>query len=344
MIFSAALSVLIVILAHKKQWFLNHHDLSGVQKFHHHPTPHIGGLAIFLSFCMGYFLLPDLQGELLPLLLVSAPVFIVGLLEDFSAKILPLWRLIVIFISLGVSFIFLDIGIFSLGFMWMDNLLSYPIIGFIFTLIVVGGAVNALNIVDGCNGLMSGYVVLASVAMSVVSYQLGDTLILQLSLLLIATIAGFFLLNFPFGKIFMGDGGAYFIGFIFSAIGLVFVDRHNVLSNWFLLVLLMYPMYELLFSIYRRRVIHGTLASQPDDRHLHTLVHKLIVANNPQGDKVMNNSKTAPFLWALSLVSIIPAVLWYDDKFILIGCACVFMVIYTALYYFVAYFESIKAG
>jgi UDP-N-acetylmuramyl pentapeptide phosphotransferase/UDP-N-acetylglucosamine-1-phosphate transferase len=341
-VFSAVLSVLIVTLAHKKQWFLNRHDLIGVQKFHHYPTPHVGGLAVFLSFCTGYFLLPNLQEDLLPLLLVSTPVFIVGLVEDLSAKISPLFRLVIIFVSLSTSFFFLDIGISSLDFVWADNLLSYSVVGLAFTLLVVGGAVNALNVVDGYNGLMSGYAMLASVAMTVVAYQLGDTLILQLNLLLIAAIAGFFLFNFPFGKLFMGDGGAYFIGFIFSMIGLVFVDRHDVLSNWFLLTLLMYPMYELLFSIYRRKIIHRTLASQPDDQHLHTLVHKLITVNNPQGDKVMNNSRTSPFLWALSLVSIVPAVFWYDDKFMLIGWIFVFMAIYTVIYHFVTHFEFRK--
>lgn len=330
--FSIIFSALIVVLAHKKQWFLNQHDLCGVQKFHHQPTPHIGGLAVFLSFCIGYFLLPDLQAILLPLLLVSTPVFIIGLVEDFSAKIYPLWRLIFIFISLSVSFFYFDIGISSLGFAWTDSLLSYPLIGLAFTLLVVGGAVNALNVIDGYNGLMSGYAILASLAMAFVAYQLGDSLILQLNLLLIAATLGFFLLNFPLGKLFMGDGGAYFIGFMFSMIGLVFVSRHDMLSNWFVLALLMYPMYELLFSIYRKKIINGTLASEPDGYHLHMLIHKLVVANNSQGDKTMNNSKTSPFLWALSLVGIIPALFWYDNKLVLIGWACVFMVVYTIIY------------
>ena len=327
------------MLAHKKQWFLSAHDLEGVQKFHHLPTPHIGGLAVFLSFAIGCFLLPDLQAILLPLLLVSAPVFIIGLIEDFSAKISPLWRLIFIFVSLSVSFFYLHIGVSSLGFVWTDALLSYPLIGLAFTLLVVGGAVNALNVIDGYNGLMSGYAILASLAMAFVAYQLGDDVIVQLNLLLVGAMLGFFLLNFPLGKIFMGDGGAYFIGFMFSMIGLVFVSRHDTLSNWFVLALLMYPMYELLFSIYRKKVINGTLASEPDAYHLHMLIHKLVVTKNPQADKTLNNSKTSPFLWGLSLFSIIPALFWYDNKLALIVWACVFMVVYTLVYRRIADFK-----
>ena len=331
---SIALSTLIVFLARRNQWFLTQHDLVGVQKFHHQPTPHVGGLSVFLSFFFGSFLLPpDLQNIAMPIFLVSSPVFLIGLIEDLSAKVSPLTRLIFIFLALIVSFFYLKIGVFSLGFVWTDSLLAYPLIGLAFTLLVVGGAVNALNVIDGYNGLMSGYALLALSSMSIVAYHLEDFAILQLNLLFFASIAGFFLLNFPLGKIFMGDGGAYFIGFMLSMIGLIFVDRHDVLSNWFVLALLMYPMYELLFSIYRKKIIHKTLASQPDGYHLHMLIHKAVVARNPKSTKLMNNSMTSPFLWLISLVSIVPAVVWHDDKIMLIGWACVFMMVYTAIYH-----------
>ncbi len=338
---SSTFSALIVILSRKKKWFINQHDLIGVQKFHEKPTPHIGGLAIYLSFCVGYLLLPSLQEVLLPLLLVSTPVFIIGLIEDLTAKISPFWRLLSIFGSLIVCFFYLGIGVHSLGFFWIDSLLSYPVIGLAFTLLVVGGAVNSLNVVDGYNGLMSGYAILASLAMAIVAHQLSDNLLVQLNLLLVVSVSGFFLLNFPFGKLFMGDGGAYFIGFIFVIIGLLFVNRHDELSNWFVLGLLMYPMYELLFSIFRKKILNDTPASQPDEFHLHMLVHKLIVIHNPQNSKTMNNSKTSPFFWLLSSVSIIPSVFWYDNKLVLIGVACVFMIIYTIIYFYISSMENI---
>jgi len=334
---SLLLSALIVLLANKRQWFLNCHDSIGVQKFHYKPTPHVGGLAIFLSISIMVIFLPyDMQDSLIPILLVAAPIFLIGLVEDLSSKVTPLIRLMFIFIALSTSFFYLKIGVFSLGFPWVDGLLSYPIIGLAFTLLVVGGAVNALNIIDGYNGLMSGYAILASAAMAIVAYQLNDDLIVQLNLLLIASLFGFFLLNFPFGKLFMGDGGAYFVGFMLSMIGLVFVSRHDEISNWFVLGLLMYPMYELLFSIYRKKVIEGTLASQPDGFHLHMLVHRLVVVNSPKANKAMDNSKTSPFFWLLSLVSIIPTVFWYDDKLALIGWACMFMVVYTIIYFYIS--------
>lgn len=335
---SLFLSVLIVVLANKKQWFLNHHDLIGVQKFHKHPVPHVGGLAVFLSFFIGSLLLSsDIQNILMPILIISLLIFVVGLIEDITDKISPFLRLLFIFLAISLSFFYLDIGVSSLAFIWTDALLSYPLIGLVFTLLVVGGAVNSLNMIDGCNGLMTGYAMLVSMAMSIVAYQLGDMLIVQLNVLLVASLLGFFLLNFLKGKLFMGDGGAYFVGFMLSMIGLMFVDRHAVLSNWFVLALLMYPLYELLFSIYRRKVIHNTPVTHPDTNHLHTLVHKVIVAKNTDKSKIWNNSKTSPYLWVLSLVSIVPAMFWYDDKIVLIALACGFMVVYVIIYRYLTF-------
>jgi len=62
------------------------------------------------------------------------------------------------------------------------------------------------------------------------------------------------------------------------------------------------------------------------------LIYKAIVSRNPKGSKTMSNSMTSPYLWALSLVGVVPAMFWYDDKMMLIGWACIFMVVYTIVY------------
>lgn len=326
------ISWLIITLADKKNLFLNDKDLIGVQKFHTHPTPQVGGLAVLISFAIGIWFLPDTKEVLLPLLLASLPTFLAGLIDDISSKIKPFIRLMFTFVSIAITFFWLHIGIFSIGFSWADNILSHHIIvSFLFSLLVIGGAVNALNIIDGYNGLMSGYAILVLLAIALVSYSLGDNFIMRLSLLLSASIFGFFLLNFPFGKIFMGDGGAYFIGFVLANIGLMFASRHDEVSNWFVLLLFVYPLYELLFSIYRKKFIKGTLPSQPDGYHLHMLVYKRRV-KSWHSNKVICNSTTSPFLWALSLIGIIPAVIWHDKQTILIICAFIFMAIYTIIY------------
>jgi UDP-N-acetylmuramyl pentapeptide phosphotransferase/UDP-N-acetylglucosamine-1-phosphate transferase len=331
-------SWVILQLSQSKNYFVNDIDLEGVQKFHKVATPRIGGVSIFIGLSVALFLLEKQPNLLLLLWLSSLPVLIVGLYEDFSARVSPLTRLISAFFSILIVFLSLNVGVFSLGFELVDYLLSnYVMISLLLTLLVVGGAVNSLNIIDGFNGLLSGYSILVSLAIAYVSYTLGDDLILQLSLILATSIFGFFVLNFPFGKIFMGDGGAYFVGFMLAIIGLMLVDRHEELSNWFVLLIFIYPMYELLYSIYRRKIVHKTDASQPDAKHLHSLVYrKLISCDRFKHNKVICNSMTSPVMWLLSLVGIIPAVVWFDNQTILIIWVFVFMFIYTIIYKYIS--------
>ena len=332
---------LIVHFADKIDWLIHKGDLQGVQKFHVDHTPSIGGIPVFLGFAVGLWLFDGRASGLWILWLASLPVFAGGVYEDLTARVSPLLRLLFAFVSIFILAIFMNLGIFSLGFEWIDGFLSsYWLIGLLFTLLVVGGAINSLNIIDGFNGLMAGYAILASFALAFVAYTLGDNLILQLSLLLSSSLVGFLILNFPFGKIFMGDGGAYFVGFILASIGLWLVDRHAELSNWFVLLIFIYPMYEVLFSIYRKKIVRGTSPSQPDGYHLHMLVYKRLVnCKRFKHNKTICNSMTSPFLWVLSLVGIIPAVIWYDDQTMLIIWAFVFMAIYTIIYRRIVHFR-----
>jgi len=320
------------------KWFVNEADLQGVQKFHAEPVARIGGLGIFVGFSVALFLLEDQSGLLFKIWLSSLPVFVVGLYEDLSARVSPLVRLLSAFFSIVIAFFWFDAGINSLGFEAVDYALSnYVIVSLLFTLLVVGGAVNSLNIIDGFNGLLGGYSILAFLAIAYVANTLGDEMILQLSLISVASILGFFIFNFPFGKIFMGDGGAYFLGFMLAIIGLMLVDRHAELSNWFVLLIFIYPLYELLYSIYRRKAIHKTDASQPDANHLHSLVYrKLISCDRFKHNKVICNSMTAPVMWLLSLIGVVPAVIWFDNKTMLIISAFVFMFVYTIIYKYIS--------
>jgi UDP-N-acetylmuramyl pentapeptide phosphotransferase/UDP-N-acetylglucosamine-1-phosphate transferase len=335
---SFVISWTIIQLSKTKKCLVSDVDLQGVQRFHKEPTPRIGGWAILVGFSIALFLVENQSNLLLVLWLSSMPVFIIGIYEDLSAKASPLIRLIFAFFSIAIAYVWLDVKIDFLGFEWIDYILSnYTIISLLFTLLIVGGAVNSLNIIDGFNGILGGYSILAFLAIAYVAYTLGDELILQLSLILIVSVFGFFVFNFPFGKIFIGDGGAYFIGFMLAIIGLMLVNRHKELTNWFVLLIFIYPMYELLYSIYRRKFIHKTNASQPDATHLHSLVYrKLISCDRFKQNKTICNSMTAPVMWLLSLVGIVPAIIWFDNQTMLIISAFVFMFIYTIIYKYIS--------
>ena len=152
---TAVLTALIISLP--KKWTANEFDTIGMQKFHKNPVPHIGGALLFTGFFIGLWFLPAAQEIRLLLLVASLPVFIAGIAEDCTGKIGPTLRMIAALLSITIAFFYLDIGIRSLNFAWPDYLLSnFNFLSLLFTLLVVGGLINAINIIDGYNGLMAG--------------------------------------------------------------------------------------------------------------------------------------------------------------------------------------------
>ena len=335
-----SLTLTLIIALLPKNWTTDLDDLTGVQKFHHQPTPRIAGVPVFMSFFIGLWYLDLQEVDYVFLLLTSLPVFMGGLIEDIIVRVSPFKRMISILASIVMMFVFLDIRIDFLGFTLVDYLLSNSIVSLLFTLLVVGGVVNAINIIDGYNGLLIGYSIAVLLAIAYVANILGDDLVIQLSLILIASLLGVFIFNFPFGKIFMGDGGAYFIGFMMAVIGLMLGNRNEEVSHWFILLLFIYPLYETAFSVYRKKIVRNTSPSQPDGYHLHMMIYKRLVKRKFfKNNKTIQNSMTSPFLWALSLVGIIPAVIWYDNQTMLIIWAFIFMIIYTIIYRRIVHFK-----
>jgi UDP-GlcNAc:undecaprenyl-phosphate/decaprenyl-phosphate GlcNAc-1-phosphate transferase len=336
-----SLTLTLIIILLPSSWVTDLDDLTGIQKFHFEPTPRIAGIPVFVGFFVGLWFVDLSKGFYAAMLFASLPVFVFGLAEDITARISPRLRMLATLASVAMAFFWLNIGITTLGFGWVDSYLSgYLVLSLLFTLLVVGGLVNAVNIIDGYNGLMAGYSVLVLLAIGYIANILGDDLVLQLSLVLTASLVGFFVFNFPLGKIFMGDGGAYFVGFMMAVIGLMLSIRNDEVSHWFVLLLFIYPLYETAFSIYRKAIVRGTSVSQPDGYHLHMLIYKRVVKCKIfKNNKVMCNSMTSPFLWVLSLFSIIPAVIWFNNQTMLIVWAFVFMLVYTIIYRRIVHFK-----
>ena len=145
------------------------------------------------------------------MILTAAPVFFVGIAEDLGYAMSPkgvCWHR---HSSLMVLVIF-NVWISSLGILGMDLLLSITPLGIIFTLFATVGVVNAFNLIDGLNGLSSYITISTAFALSFISFQVENFQIAIFLILLSFSVLGFFVFNFPFGKIFLGDGGAYILG------------------------------------------------------------------------------------------------------------------------------------
>ena len=324
------------------------HDKDGVQKFHSFDTPRIGGLPIFIGivFSAAVQFIQELSFSNVGVILIlsSLPVFILGLLEDTTKKISASYRLLAAFFSAFLACYFLNVWLTNIQFMNMDFLLKIFPISVFFTCFSVTGVTHSINLIDGFHGIASMIGILILSAIVYVAFKVSDITILLLGISIIGAILGFFVLNYPRGLIFLGDSGAYLIGFWISLLSLLLVSRHEEVSNWFPLLLCFYPIFETIFTIFRRYFIKKTNPGLPDALHLHQLIFKRvlrwIVIDNDEKNK--KNSMTAPYLWVLSLFSISPAILFWKHHQILKIFAFVFSLFYLWLYLSIVRFRTPK--
>jgi UDP-N-acetylmuramyl pentapeptide phosphotransferase/UDP-N-acetylglucosamine-1-phosphate transferase len=145
-------------------------------------------------------------------------------------------------------------------------------------------------------------------------------------LVCIASILGFIVFNFPLGKIFLGDGGAYSLGFLLAVVTIMVVKRHPTISPWYALVTLIYPVWEVIFSFSRRTLIHKLSPLHPDSKHVHQLIFRNITRQN--------NSLTTLVIYPVIILFNGLAVYFFNNEFALIIIASIFIVSYTLFYYF----------
>ncbi|OZB49070.1 MAG: hypothetical protein B7X60_02305 [Polynucleobacter sp. 39-45-136] len=337
--FSSFIATLLIIrFQHLHSHISADSDLSGPQKFHKISVPRIGGIGIAIGIFVATLLrLQSHDGVNIEALLVmcAIPTFAIGLTEDLTKKVSVKTRLTFTAVAALLACIYLGAQINRLDIPGIDYLLSIPAIAIIFTVFAITGLANAYNIIDGFNGLSSMVGIITLMGLSYVSYAVGDPLMMYLSLVMAASILGFFLWNYPRGLIFLGDGGAYLIGFWVAVVTVMLVARHDNISPWFALLINAYPILETLFTIYRRKFHQGKSPGQPDGIHFHTLIYRRIlnpICHAHKDDLFTANAKTSPYLWALTLFAIAPALLWWDSNVIQITFLLIFMVSYVWLY------------
>lgn len=324
------------------------HDFSGPQKFHEHPVPRIGGVAIALAILAGTALLPVLNVpdvHVLWLLLLSAvPAFGGGLLEDLTKRVTPRWRLVATAISALLAAWLIDAVVRRTGITVFDIIFRFTPLAVLLTVFMMAGIANAVNIIDGFNGLASMCMMLIFSALAYVAYRVGDQLLCSFALMITGALLGFFVWNFPRGLVFLGDGGAYMTGFLLGELSVLLVMRNPAVSPWFPILLCAYPIFETMFSIYRRRVLRGTSPSDADGMHLHSLVYKRVtrwaLPVSAHHNTTRRNSMTSPYLWVLCLLSVMPAVaFWYSNTWLILWCLA-FVALYITLYWRIVRFRT----
>lgn len=321
-----------------------------IQKFHQNSVPRIGGIAllsgIFAAISTRYSVNVEIWKLAMLLLLSSLPVFLMGLLEDLTKTISIRARFFGAVVSAALAGYLFDAWLVDVQIYGIDLLLSIPAISILFTCFAVAGVTNSFNIIDGYHGLVSIVACIILAAIAYVAFQVHDFAVMACAFAAIGGALGFAIWNYPRGLIFLGDGGAYLLGFWIAELSVLLVIRNESISRWFPVLICIYPIFETVFTMYRRFILKKTDVSLPDAIHLHQLIYRRVVKWSASGDDAQllnqHNSLTSPYLWVLVALSVIPAVLYWKNQWILQGSCVLFALTYLWLYIRIITFQVPK--
>jgi UDP-N-acetylmuramyl pentapeptide phosphotransferase/UDP-N-acetylglucosamine-1-phosphate transferase len=278
------------------------------------------------------------------LLLCAIPTFGSGLTEDLTKTQSPRRRLFFTAVSAALGVWLMDATINRTDIPGIDWIVSFALGAGLVTVFVVAGVANSLNIIDGFNGLASMCAVLMLISIGYVAFQVGDMQVVWLAVAGVGAVLGFFVWNFPAGLIFLGDGGAYFLGFFVAELAILLLHRNPDVSPMFPLLVCIYPVFETVFSIYRRVMLRGQPAGMPDGIHLHSLIYRRVmrwaIGKQSKRSAARRNSMTSPYLWMLCMTAVVPAMLFWDSTPLLAGFIVLFGVLYTGLYWRIVRFKA----
>lgn len=341
--FSSLILILLLIrYKHVHEHLSGDYGLSSPQKFHEGCIPRIGGVGIYIAVWITnlvIYLKDPTLGAFISLILIAAlPVSIAGFAEDLTKRISVKTRLIAGLISGAILLNLFEITSIRIDISGLDDILLNVWFAGIFLCIACSGLANAYNIIDGFNGLASMVGIISSAAIAFVAFKVGDPLLTYSALTLICAVFGFFIWNYPRGLIFLGDGGAYFIGFMIASLSILLVYRQPEVSPWFALLVNAYPVVETIFTIWRRLAYQGKNPGIADKAHFHSLIYRRALRLNLKKGRqkksldaknsdyqVITNAKTSPFLWLLTCIGAIPATLLWQSTHLLILCFILFI-------------------
>lgn len=263
----------IILFVRRKPTSIRRNDTKAVQASHVIPVARIGGLSVLIA--LAFATLPFIETtnswpNYLLLLLTVLPVFFVGLFEDLGYFSSPRIRLLAAVFSGAVFILLFGFWIQRTDIPGLDFVIQWVPIGIGFSLFLAAGINHGFNLIDGLNGLSSLTAVGVALSLAVISHQAGLVGHRDILIILISAISGFLVFNFPFGKIFIGDGGAYAIGHILVWMAISILHVAQNVTPLAMLLIFFFPVVDTLLAIWRRMYL-GTPISQPDRMHFHQL-------------------------------------------------------------------------
>lgn len=307
----------------------------GVQKVHTQATPRIGGVALVAGLGMAWwFSRGDAARIFAPMLLAGSIAFGFGLAEDITKRVGVKARLLATLTSGVVVCLMTNTAMQNTGFPPLDWALGFTPLAIAFTAFAVGGVANATNIIDGFNGLASGAISLMFFTIGALAHSLNDAALAHVCFMLAACSMGFFAVNWPLGKIFLGDGGAYLMGFCLAWMAVLLPMRNDEVNAWSTLLICSGPVLEVLFSVKRRRGREGRHPGHPDKLHMHHMVHRRLVCQLwPRLSSPLKNGLTGLLCLVPVALTCIWAAVFATHTLALVTGTVVFTMLYSVVYF-----------
>ncbi|MCM3092550.1 MULTISPECIES: MraY family glycosyltransferase [unclassified Cytobacillus] len=276
-------------------------DRPNHRKVHQKVMPRLGGLAIYISFLLGMLIFQPDKDYHIPILVGSLLIVILGVLDDkyeLSAKI----KLIVQIAAALIVVLWGGVDVNSINTPFGGEI-KFGYFAIPITVLWIVGVTNAINLIDGLDGLAAGVSSIALITISSMAIIMGNTYVIAVSALVLVSTLGFLFYNFHPAKIFMGDTGALFLGYIIGVLSLLGFKNVTVISFIIPILILGVPLSDTFFAIIRR-IVNKKPLSAPDKSHLH---HCLL-------DLGFTHRQTVLMIYAISVFFGLAAIIFSQAK------------------------------
>lgn len=277
MVTAIAVTPLVIKLAHK----IGAVDKPNKRKVHQNVMPRLGGLAIFIAVTVGYFVAGLYEAKITGIMVGALIIIVLGIIDDkyeISAKIKLLGQILAACAVMGSG---LTVEVLNIPFIGVFDL---GIFSYVVTLFWILAITNAINLIDGLDGLSAGISSIVFASIAFLAFSADKMLILTLSLILLGSTLGFLFHNFYPAKIFMGDTGSMFLGYSIAILSLLGLFKSVTLFSFVVPVMILgVPIFDTSFAIIRR-VVNRKPISVADKSHLH---HRLLALGLSHRDTVL---------------------------------------------------------
>lgn len=301
----------------------------GIQRIHEGEVPRLGGLISFFGLCIYMNMIETKDSYLNALCISTLPLILISLKEDIFHNTKIYTRLFIMIVSSVCFFYLYPINFPIIDFPFLNQLINssnfLSIIFFSFCLVVF---MNGNNLIDGCNGLMSATNITQCICLICLFWITNDFIYLNFIIFILIALIIFSFFNFPSGKIFMGDSGAYFFGFMIGTVTIIFFGRHPEIITWNAILILFYPSFELLYSVFRR-MFNDVDPVKADINHLHIKLFYILKSKNSK--LYVSNSLVTLYLLVIWLMPLLLLVFVYESFFMVIFAIIVNVVTYLGI-------------